>query len=67
MFALVLIVGLFATDNSEFFEQVEKNRDKGMIWSYVGPQAPDGSPNLPMIDSETGEEFILFEMIKPVE
>ena len=56
--AIVLITGLFMEDNREFLEAGQTNTGK---WEYVGAQAPiEGMTNLPMVNTETGEETIFF-------
>ena len=64
MLAIVLIGGLFISNNAEFFNSVEVNKKDGMEWEYVGPQTPsEDDINIPVIDSE-GEETIYFKMTK---
>jgi len=63
--AVTLIGGLFVNDNAEFFNDVEANRNDGMTWKYIGPQAPnEDESSIPMI-SEDGKETVYFKMKKP--
>ena len=67
MIGLVFVLGLFAVDNAEFFETVEKNIEDGMTWHYVGKQSPDGNPAITVKNENTGEEFIYWKMKNPVD
>jgi|TARA_B110000211_G_scaffold30304_1_gene30807 hypothetical protein len=59
---LVVILGLFMDDNKEFLEASNTNTGK---WEYTGKQAPiKGMANLPMVNTETGEESVFFVRTK---
>ena len=62
-FALMVIAGLFAHDNQEFFSTVEQNIEDGLTWEYVGKQDPNGQPALTVLDSQNNE-VIYFRMTK---
>jgi hypothetical protein len=65
MFGVVLILGLFVYDNSEFFNESKKQLDEGYHWEYVGKQkAEDYSFSLPVVNQETGEKFIYWKLEK---
>ena len=73
MFAFILLFPiLFLADNSEFFEQVAKERAMGAEWHQVGPQALDPTAKaIPAqcIDPETtepcGEPYIIWKLKMP--
>lgn len=61
--ALAMIAGLFVNDNAEFFSKANEQIEQGMEWTYVGPQTADPDvPSLPLVNEETGEKTILFEL-----
>jgi len=63
--ALALIGALFTVDNAEFLNQVEKNKEDGMSWHYIGATTPDNSsPYIAAINKETGEETVYFKMLQ---
>ena len=59
----MVIAGLFAHDNQEFFSTVEQNIEDGLTWEYVGKQDPNGQPALTVLDSQNNE-VIYFRMTK---
>ena len=65
---LVIMTGLFFHDNAEFFAESNKNKEQGYTWEFVGKQkANDYKYSIPVINQETGEEFIYWEQQKPKE
>jgi len=57
---LLVMLGMFREDNSEFFDQKPASNTK---WVYVGKQDPiEGYANLTVSNPETGEESIFFEL-----
>ena len=66
--ALTLITVLFVTDNSYFFEMVDKQQKEGYTWQYVGRQnADEFAFSLPTIDQVTGEKIIYWKLTAPEE
>ena len=64
-FAVMLILGLFAHENAEFFNKVKENNEQGYTWTYVGKQkAKNFDYSLPVIDERTGEKYIYWEHVK---
>jgi len=62
---LILILALFANDNAEFFEQSKKQLDDGYHWEYVGKRkASEYSFSLPVIDQQSGEKLVYWELQK---
>jgi hypothetical protein len=65
MIVLAFIATMFSVDNAEFFNQVEKNKQDGMSWHYVGSTAPDANdPSIASINPITGKEAVFFKMSK---
>ena len=57
----IVIWGLFANENAEFFDVSEANANAGMKWEYTGTQpVPAGHVAIPSINEATGEEIVLF-------
>ena len=62
--ALALMSVLFITDNAEFFTTVDKQKQEGYNWEYVGKNQPEGSPAITVTNEATGEESIYFKLEK---
>jgi hypothetical protein len=70
MFTAIILTftSLFMYDNSEFFSEVKKERAEGYRFEYVGKQSADEyTHSIPVINQETGEEFIYWQHKKPQE
>lgn len=63
MIGAILLFGLVAFNNQEYFATVEEQVNDGYKWDYVGKQAPSGTPAL-TVKPENGDEFILFRLDK---
>jgi len=56
---VIVIWGLFANENAEFFDASEANAH--LSWEYTGTQpVPAGHVAIPSINEATGEEIVLF-------
>jgi len=56
---VIVIWGLFANENAEFFDASEANAH--LNWEYTGSQpVPVGHVAIPSINEATGEEIVLF-------
>ena len=72
MFALLLLLPLlFYSANSDFFDQVSKERAEGAEWHYVGPKELDPaakSLHLQCYDEENneycGDPYVLWKLKK---
>ena len=69
LIVLLLSGGIFYSDNSEFFEQVNKELKEGAEWHYVGPQAlAPTSKSIPLQcmedDKPCGEPYIIWKLKK---
>jgi len=60
---LFLFLGVFATDNAEFFKTATKQKHEGYTWNYVGKQKPDGSPAI-IVSPPADNDYILFKLTK---
>ena len=57
----IVIWGLFANENAEFFDASEANANAGMKWEYTGTQSvPENHVALPTINPDTGKETVMF-------
>ena len=65
IFALIMPI-LFLESNKDFFKQVEKERNEGYTWHYVGAKPLDEPPvpSLPL-QVEGEEPFVLWKLKKP--
>ena len=63
MGVFILFMGLFASDNAEFFKTAAKQRLDGYSWEYTGKQKPDGNPAI-IIKPQHGDEYILYKLKK---
>ena len=64
MFALALIVGLFAYDNKEFFDTVEEQRADGRYWTQIDCRdLENGLPAL-TINTPTGRKIVCHKLVK---
>ena len=65
MIVLAFIATMFSVENAEFFNQVEKNKQDGMSWHYIGSNAPNANdPYIASINPITGKEAIFVKMLK---
>jgi len=56
---VIVIWGLFANENAEFFDASEANAH--LNWEYTGAQpVPADHVAIPSINEATGEEIVLF-------
>ncbi len=70
MIAIVLlpILFVFMTSNAEFFDTVEKEKEQGYEWHYVGPTTRDPnakSLSIQPLDQDgkpLGEPYILWKL-----
>ena len=62
---IALFSGLFAVDNQEFFDQVEKEVNEGYEWNYVGKQSLDPSSKSISAQVEGEEPYIFWKLKKP--
>lgn len=62
---IALFSGLFAVDNQEFFDQVEKEVNEGYEWNYVGKQSLDPSAKSISAQVEGEEPYIFWKLKKP--
>jgi len=62
---IALFSGLFAVDNQEFFDQVEKEVNDGYEWHYVGKQSLDPSAKSISAQVEGEEPYIFWKLKKP--
>ena len=62
---IALFSGLFAVDNQEFFDQVEKEVNEGYEWNYVGKQSLDPSAKSISAQVEGDEPYIIWKLKKP--
>jgi len=62
---IALFSGLFAVDNQEFFDQVEKEVNEGYEWNYVGKQSLDPSAKSISAQVEGDEPYIFWKLKKP--
>ena len=62
---IALFSGLFAVDNQEFFDQVEKQVNDGYEWNYVGKQSLDPSAKSISAQVEGEEPYIFWKLKKP--
>jgi hypothetical protein len=62
---IALFSGLFAVDNQEFFDQVEKQVNEGYEWNYVGKQSLDPSAKSISAQVEGEEPYIFWKLKKP--
>ena len=57
----IVIWGLFANENAEFFDVSEANANANMKWEYTGAQpVPVGHVAIPSVNPDTGEETVVF-------
>jgi|TARA_R110001592_G_scaffold189165_3_gene434594 hypothetical protein len=57
----ILFMGMFATDNAEFFKTVTEQQLDGHKWEYTGKQKPDGNPAI-TVKPQHGDEYILYKL-----
>jgi len=63
MVALILIPIAFGLMNYEFFEQANKDIDRGARWHYVGTQPLDSqAKSIPMRETADSEPFIIWKL-----
>ena len=62
---IALFSGLFAVDNQEFFDQVEKEVNEGYEWNYVGKQSLDPSAKSISAQVEGEEPYNFWKLKKP--
>jgi len=56
---VIVIWGLFANENAEFFDASEANAH--LNWEYTGTQSvPENHVALPTINPDTGKETVMF-------
>jgi len=64
MYVIALVVALFAYDNKEFLETVEKQKAQGYYWTQIDcREATKGLPAV-TIDTPTGKSFVCNKMVK---
>lgn len=62
--AIAMMLGLFATENKEFFDTVTEQRAQGYEWvQFENCRSPEAVPNLPMVTG-TGEELVCYKLVK---
>ena len=63
MFSILLILTIIIfSSNSEFFEQVEKDRAKGAEWHYVGKSPPNSTSNSLPLYGVDGKPYIYYKL-----
>ena len=63
MFAILLILPIiFFSSNSEFFEQVEKERALGAEWNYVGKSSLDPTAKSLSLYGVDGKPYIYYKL-----
>jgi hypothetical protein len=61
MFELIMIFGLFANENEDFFAVSDAKKAAGLKWEYVGTQpVPEGHVAIPSVNPDTGKETVIF-------
>jgi len=62
--AFIMMLGLFAMDNKEFFDTANAQRAEGYEWVQLEScRSPEAVPNLPTITG-TGEELVCYKLVK---
>tara|TARA_S200000501_G_scaffold329525_1_gene330165 strand:- start:112 stop:312 length:201 start_codon:yes stop_codon:yes gene_type:complete len=63
--AIILMGGMFVSDNAEFFKVAGEQIEAGHKWEAMKCRAPEeGTLYIPAINESTGKEYVCFKLEK---